>query len=135
MPMAEYPLNEQGLPEGYPLQAEWEVTPRQVRALAEAGEEFLLIDVREPRELAAASLSAEALPSVDLVCVPMGEIPSRISELNAHAKDKVVVMCHHGARSLRVTAFLRQQGFEEVRSMAGGIDLWSRDIDPQVPRY
>lgn len=128
MRMAERPLDPQGLPEGYPLQPDWEVTPRAVQALREAGEDFVLLDVREPREIAAASVDGA-------VVVSMGEIKSRLSELEEHAEQKVVVMCHHGARSMQVTAFLRQNEFEDVASMAGGIDLWSRDVDPAVPRY
>lgn len=128
MRMAERPLNDLGLPDGYPLQADWEVTPRDVQALQTSGEEFILLDVREPKEITAAALPGS-------VCVPMGEIKSRLIDLDEHAEDRVVVMCHHGARSMQVTAFLRQHGFDDVRSMAGGIDLWSRDIDPQVPRY
>ena len=65
----------------------------------------------------------------------MGQIQSRLADLNEHARDKIVVVCHHGVRSMRIAAFLRQHGFVDVRSMAGGIDLWSRDIDPDVPRY
>ncbi len=126
--MAGRPLDARGLPEGYPLQADWEITPRQVRALRAAGERFVLIDVREPAEVAAASLEGA-------VCVPVGEIKSRLSELDEHADDRVVVMCHLGGRSMQVVAFLRQQGFSDVVSMAGGIDLWARDIDAHVPRY
>ena len=128
MRMAQRPLDEQGLPEGYPLQPGWEMTPRRVRALRESGEPFVLLDVREPQEVQAASVPGA-------VVVPMGEIKSRLSELEAHAEEKIVVMCHHGARSMQVTAFLRQNEFDDVSSMAGGIDLWSRDIDPAVPRY
>ena len=128
MRMAERPLDPQGLPDGYPLQPDWEITPRAVRALRESGEAFVLLDVREPREIAVAALDGA-------VVVPMGEIKSRLSDLEAYAEDKIVVMCHHGARSMQVTAFLRQNEFEDVTSMAGGIDLWSRDIDPAVPRY
>ncbi len=128
MRMAQRPLDHQGLPGGYPLQPDWEVTPRTVQAMREAGEDFVLLDVREPREIAAAAIDGA-------VVVPMGEIKSRLSELEAHADHKIVVMCHHGARSMQVTAFLRQHEFDDVSSMAGGIDLWSRDIDPAVPRY
>lgn len=128
MRMAERPLDAQGLPEGYPLQPGWEVTPRAVRAMREAGQDFVLLDVREPREIAAAAVEGA-------VVVPMGEIKSRLSDLEEHAGEQIVVMCHHGARSMQVTAFLRQNDFENVTSMAGGIDLWSRDIDPAVPRY
>lgn len=128
MRMLERPLGPEGLPEGYPLQPEWEVTPRQVNAWREAGDELVLLDVREPAEVGAAAVDGA-------VVVAMGEVKSRLSELEDHAEDRVVVMCHHGARSMQVTAFLRQQGFDEVHSMAGGIDLWSRDVDPTVPRY
>ena len=128
MRMAERPLDAQGLPEGYPMQPEWEVTPRAVRAMREARQDFVLLDVREPREIAAAAVEGA-------VVVPMGEIKSRLSDLEEYAEEQIVVMCHHGARSMQVTAFLRQNDFENVTSMAGGIDLWSRDIDPAVPRY
>lgn len=128
MRMADRPLDAHGLPEGYPLQPDWEVTPRAVRSLRDAGEAFVLLDVREPAEVAAAAIGGA-------VVVPMGEVKSRLNELEAHAEQKVVVMCHHGARSMQVAAFLRQHDFDDVASMAGGIDLWSRDVDPTVPRY
>ncbi|MEM1108883.1 MAG: rhodanese-like domain-containing protein [Planctomycetota bacterium] len=128
MQPSERVLDDQGLPEGYPLQPGWEVTPREVRSMQEAGQVFLLLDVREPREVAAAAVEGATV-------VPMGEVPARLADLKAHADSKVVVMCHHGMRSLRVAAFLRQNAFADVTSMAGGIDLWSRDIDPAVPRY
>src|SRR5580698_6575166 len=63
---------------------------------------------------------------------PMGEVASRAhTELDPDAP--IVVLCHHGARSLSVTMWLRSQGFEQVQSLAGGIDAWSRTIDPTVP--
>ena len=87
----------------------------------------MLLDVREPWEDARASLPGAIL-------IPLGDIPSR-----AHAEldpdSHIVVLCHHGARSLSVTMWLRAQGFECVQSLAGGIDGWSRLIDPDVPRY
>ncbi|MEM8736936.1 MAG: rhodanese-like domain-containing protein [Planctomycetota bacterium] len=128
MPPAPRPLDSAGLPEGYPFQPDWEVTPRQVKRALDAGGPMVLLDVREPAELGLAAI-AEA------VVFPMSEIKSRLVELDQYAEDRVVVVCHHGARSMQVAAFLRQQGFEEVHSMAGGIDLWSRDIDPEVARY
>ena len=128
MRMADRPLIDTGLPEGYPFQPDWELTPRQVRDLREAAATHVLLDVREPAEVAAAAVDGA-------VVVAMGEIKSRLSELEAYAEDKLVVMCHHGARSMQVTAFLREAGFEDVSSMAGGIDLWSRDIDSAVARY
>jgi rhodanese-related sulfurtransferase len=87
----------------------------------------ILLDVREPWEHQTASLPNSLL-------MPMGEVASRAhTELDPDAP--IVVLCHHGARSLSVTMWLRNQGFEQVQSLAGGIDAWSRTIDPTIPRY
>jgi len=87
----------------------------------------ILLDVREPWEFQAASLP-------DSLLMPMGDVPSRAhAELDPDAH--VVVLCHHGQRSLSVAMWLRGQGFDRVQSLAGGIDAWSRTIDPTVPRY
>jgi rhodanese-related sulfurtransferase len=87
----------------------------------------LLLDVREKWEFDTAHLEGSLL-------MPMGDVPSR-----AHAEidpdEPVVVICHHGARSLNVTMWMRAQGFEHVQSLAGGIDGWSRSVDPKLPRY
>jgi len=87
----------------------------------------LLLDVRERWEYETARIDNSLL-------MPMGDVPSR-----AHAEldpdEPIVVLCHHGARSLNVTLWLRSQGFEHVQSLAGGIDNWSRAIDPAIPRY
>lgn len=87
----------------------------------------LLLDVREPWEVATA-----AVPGATLI--PLGEITGR-----AHAEldpdHRIVVLCHHGARSLSVTMWLRREGFERAQSLAGGIDAWSRTIDESIPRY
>ena len=89
-------------------------------------EDFLLLDVREPDEIATASIPwAQA--------IPMGEIPERVAELPAG--KPIAVMCHGGGRSARVTAFLNQNGFPDAVNVAGGIDAWSTSIDPAVPRY
>jgi rhodanese-related sulfurtransferase len=87
----------------------------------------VLLDVREPWEFQTASIPGGLL-------MPMGEVPSRAhNELDPDAP--IVVMCHHGARSLNVALWLRDQGFTHVQSLAGGIDAWSRSIDPEIPRY
>ena len=86
-----------------------------------------LLDVREPWEAAFASLPNSVL-------MPMGDVPSRAHQ-ELDPDQKIVVLCHHGARSLSVTMWLREQGFDHVQSLAGGIDRWSRFIDPDVPRY
>ena len=87
----------------------------------------LLLDVREPWEAALASLPGSVL-------MPMGDVPSRAHQ-ELDPDQPIVVLCHHGARSLSVTMWLREQGFDHVQSLAGGIDRWSRFIDPGVPRY
>jgi rhodanese-related sulfurtransferase len=110
-----------------------EIVPQtfaQLRATAAANagvEAPVLLDVREPWEFQTASLPESLL-------MPMGDVTSRAhAELDPDAH--IVVMCHHGQRSLSVAMWLRGQGFERAQSLAGGIDAWSRVIDPSVPRY
>ena len=86
-----------------------------------------LIDVREPWEYATASIPSSTL-------IPMGEFASRAHQ-ELDPDDHLLILCHHGARSLSVTNWLRQQGFENAQSIAGGIDAWSCQIDPAIPRY
>lgn len=105
----------------------YEITVAELASLQQAGRSPVVVDVREPWEVATA-----ALPGT--VNMPMGEVPARAhQELDPDAP--VVVMCHHGARSLSVTNWLRQQGFDQAQSLAGGIDQWSREIDGKVPLY
>lgn len=90
----------------------------------------MLLDVREPWEVQTAHVQAG---DFDLVTIPMNEIPARISEL---PQDRpIACLCHHGGRSQRVAMFLAQQGYTDVANIAGGIDAWSRERDPGVPRY
>lgn len=100
-------------------------------ASAPAGSRPLVLDVREPWELQTASVRADE--GIELVAIPMGELTSRLSELDP--TRPVACLCHHGARSLRVAAFLEHQGFERLANITGGIDAWSRESDPSVPRY
>lgn len=86
----------------------------------------LLLDVRETWELRLASL-----PGV--LNIPMAQIPDRLDELNGD-RD-IIVICHHGARSFQVAVFLKRCGFETVINLTGGIDAWSREVDPGVPLY
>ena len=85
-----------------------------------------LLDVREPWEHQTCRIPESLL-------VPMGEIPARIAELDA--ETPTVVICHHGARSLHVAAFLEQHGFPRVLNLAGGIDAWARAVDAAMPVY
>jgi len=88
----------------------------------------LLLDCREPDEHALARIEGALL-------IPMKEIPERLSELEPWRDGSIIVHCHHGMRSLRVVGFLRERGFEGAQSMRGGIDAWSIEVDPTVPRY
>lgn len=90
----------------------------------------VLLDVREPWELQTASVQPE---DVDVVAIPMQEIPARLAELPADRP--IACLCHHGMRSQRVALFLAHQGYTDVANIAGGIDAWSRERDPGVPVY
>jgi len=96
----------------------------------DAGAAPVLLDVREPWERQTASVTPQGFA---LVAIPMNEIPARLSELDP--AQRIACLCHHGARSQRVAAFLVQNGFAEVANIAGGIDAWSAQQDPAVPRY
>jgi rhodanese-related sulfurtransferase len=104
-----------------------EITPAEVGDLRKAGTPLRLIDVREPAEHAICHIEGATL-------IPMRSVPQHLNELDDPAQ-RIVVFCHHGARSLLVTDWLRRQGLENCQSMSGGIDLWSVQIDPGVPRY
>lgn len=106
---------------------DFEVSAGQVKSLLKQGNKITLLDVREPWELEKARLEGSKN-------IPMGDIPSR-ANLELDPDEHIVVMCHHGVRSLSVTNWLRQQGFGQVQSMRGGIDGWARTVDPKVPLY
>lgn len=100
-------------------------------AKAQAQGRPLLLDVREPSELQQARIQAAA--EFDLVHIPMGVIPPRLNELDP--SRPVACLCHHGGRSMRVAQFLEYQGFQHVANISGGINAWSLQLDPTVPRY
>jgi rhodanese-related sulfurtransferase len=106
---------------------DYEITAAEVKEKMNAGEVFTLLDVREPWECQTALVAGSKL-------MPMGEVPSRAHQ-ELDPDDHIVVMCHHGVRSMNVTVWLRQQGFEKAQSMRGGIDAWSRNVDENVPKY
>ena len=109
------------------IEMDYEITAEEVKGKVDAGESFTLLDVREPWEFETAKISGAKL-------MPMGEVPSRAHQ-ELDPEDHIVVVCHHGVRSMNVTAWLRQQGFEKAQSMRGGIDAWSRRVDEKVPVY
>lgn len=90
----------------------------------------LLLDVREPWEFALAAIHIEGL---ETRLMPMNTVPEHFGELDP--SQPVVCICHHGARSAQVVAFLERHGFEAVYNLAGGVDAWSAQIDAAVPRY
>ncbi|MDM0043879.1 rhodanese-like domain-containing protein [Variovorax dokdonensis] len=90
----------------------------------------LLLDVREPWEVQTASVKPLGYT---LLAIPMNEIPARLSELGPY--DRIACLCHHGTRSQHVASFLHQRGISSIANVAGGIDAWSRQVDPSVPRY
>jgi rhodanese-related sulfurtransferase len=105
-----------------------DIDVRSVKQMQDSGEKFVLLDCREPKEVATAKIAGS-------IHMPMKQIPGRLAELEPHRGDRIVVHCHHGGRSLRVTQFLRHEGFGQVQNMAGGIDAWSLEVDGAVPRY
>ena len=104
-----------------------EITPMEVKRRMDNGEELSIIDVREPQEHQICRIDPSTL-------IPMREIPMQLDRLE-EAATPLIVFCHHGVRSLTVVTWLREQGLTECTSMAGGIDAWSLEIDPTVPRY
>ena len=106
---------------------DFEISAGQVKSMLKRGDKFVLLDVREPWEREKANLEGSKQ-------IPMGDVPSRANQ-ELDPDEHIVVMCHHGVRSLSVTNWLRQQGFEKVQSMRGGIDGWARTVDPKVPLY
>jgi rhodanese-related sulfurtransferase len=105
-----------------------QITPAQLAAwLADAGRaKPVLLDVRELWEWQLARLQGAQH-------IPMREIPGRIAEIDPD--QEVVAICHHGGRSLQVAAFLEKNGFSKVHNLQGGVDAWSRTVDPAVPIY
>ncbi len=101
-------------------------SPLEVKAALDEGADWILLDVREDEELAICKIDGAQH-------LPMGEIPARFEELDA---DKTIVcVCHHGMRSAQVAGFLMSQGFENIINLAGGVDRWAQEVDPQMARY
>jgi rhodanese-related sulfurtransferase len=103
-----------------------EISPREVKERLDRGEKVLLVDVREPWEYAQCRIQGAML-------IPMGNIPASLQQLDGD--EDVICYCHHGMRSLDVATWLRSQGVASAKSMTGGIDRWSTEVDPAVPRY
>ncbi len=103
-----------------------QLAPQAVRMMLQSGRPLVLLDVREPEEVALVRLPGS-------VHIPMGEIPGRLHELDPEAP--IVVYCHHGIRSANVAAYLAQRDFTDVANLMGGIDAWAQTVDPSLLRY
>jgi len=106
---------------------DFEITVEDLKQKLEAGADVTVLDVRDQWEFDTAHIEGSKL-------IPMDQIPARVNQ-ELDPEDHIVVICHHGIRSANVASWMQQQGFEKVQSLRGGIDRWSRAIDPKVPLY
>jgi sulfur-carrier protein adenylyltransferase/sulfurtransferase len=120
-------LDEKGLPPGYAFKPDWEVTPRETKSALDKG--VTVIDVREPHEWDITHIvdKDKLFPRAQWTQIPL--------KLRGHENEKIIVHCKSGGRSLQVAQMLRQAGYSDVKSMAGGISLWNKDINPGGPQY
>ncbi|MGH7243486.1 MAG: rhodanese-like domain-containing protein [Phycisphaerales bacterium] len=125
-------LSDKGLPASYHFKPDWEVTPRETKKMLEEGANVLVIDVRLKPEWDFAHIKGSVFVPLDELEARAGEICSMVEE---NPGCQVLTMCHHGIRSLKAAAFLRDQGVPNVKSIAGGMESWSLGADTTVPRY
>jgi len=102
-----------------------EISVEELKQKLDSGEKPFLLDVREPVEYQIANIGG--------LLIPLRQVPQRVDELDAN--QEIIVYCHSGNRSGRAVAFLHDEGFKNVKNLVGGIEAWSRRIDPKVPRY
>jgi rhodanese-related sulfurtransferase len=102
------------------------ITVRDLKTRMDKGDPIYLLDVREPHEYSLAKIEGSAL-------IPLGQLPHSLNQLDPNAE--IVAYCHKGMRSADAVGFLLQQGFSNVKNLIGGIEAWSIEIDPSVPRY
>lgn len=111
-----------------------EISVQQVDAKRKSGDAFVWLDVREPEEVAHASIKDDRIQ-----LLPLSVLADRqLAALPAEAQNQqaeMIVFCHHGMRSAQVTAWLRQQGWQKVSSMTGGVSAWAHEIDPSIGTY
>ncbi len=103
-----------------------QLAPVDLKTEIASGKKLQLVDVREPWEFETAHIPGSTL-------IPMGEIASRLAELDSALET--VVICHHGGRSMQVARFLQSQGFHNLHNLAGGVDAWARSVEPSMPLY
>jgi rhodanese-related sulfurtransferase len=111
-----------------PSEIPLEIDCTSVRQLQTQGAPFVFLDCREQDEYDVARIDGTTL-------LPMSQLQDRLGELADAKSQRIIIHCHHGGRSLRVARWLRQQGFDQAQSLAGGIDDWAQTIDSTIPRY
>jgi sulfur-carrier protein adenylyltransferase/sulfurtransferase len=121
-------LDDRGLPKGYNFKPDWEVTPREVKQMLDSHEKFYFVDCRLPNEYAITRIEGATL-------IPLQQIAQHGDKLKAHIDEPIVVHCKSGGRSMQFVQILRQNGFKNARSMAGGILTWNKDVNPGGPQY
>lgn len=104
------------------------IAPAELRRQLQSANPPRLLDVREPEENQFAALPGSTL-------IPLGQLADRTDELEAWRTEDFVVYCHHGIRSARAVGYLRSLGFTGALNLSGGIDRWSTEVDPSIPRY
>lgn len=109
------------------IELHYEIAPEELKSLLENSSDVVVLDCRERWEIEIACIEGSKH-------IPMNDIPARFQQ-ELDPGRHIVVVCHHGVRSYNVTAWLRGQGYDNVQSLAGGIDRWARQIDPRVPVY
>lgn len=102
------------------------ITPHELKGRLDKSDKVFLLDVREPWEYSMAKIEGAVL-------IPLGTLPQSLDKLDRNTE--IVAHCHHGMRSADAVGFLLQQGFTNVKNLVGGIDAWSVQVDPSVPRY
>src|SRR4051812_17861537 len=115
-----------GVPQVSTTPTSGEISAVEVKAKLDRGDNFVLVDVREPHEYQIAKIPTSKL-------MPLGDVPKRLGELDRDAE--IVVHCKMGGRSAKAQTILREAGFKNVFNMTGGITAWSEKVDPNVPKY
>jgi adenylyltransferase/sulfurtransferase len=106
--------------------SDFEITPLDLKAKMDRGDQFVLVDVREPEEYAICRIPGSKL-------IPLRTVYERLHELSS--ADEIVVHCRSGVRSGQAVEFMKQAGYRKVKNLVGGILRWSDDVDPSVPKY
>ncbi len=128
--MTDAKLDARGLPTGYPFKPEYERTPREIaKAMRDDPHAVKMVDVRTQEEWDLVHVPGS-------IHIPLSELEKRADEIELEDGQDLMVICHHGVRSLKGALALRALGFPAAKSVAGGIDLWSMAAaEPEVPRY